>query len=143
MGDVLSGAQPPDWFMWIDCDALVTNRSISLEMVIRTHNISNMAHFIVAEEANGINTGIFFLRGSEPARDFVQRVAKSHWTSVWDQSMFLHRMAEDSGVLSSGDCKRDDFEWAPHISVVHQRAFNLYTEGSAKQWGAEAWTEGD
>merc|ERR1712196_430655 len=67
---------------------------------------------------------------------------------VWDQSMLFHRMSTESDLLAREACNMDpstfaDFQWASTFRVVHQHAMNLYTSGSAAQWGATAWTPGD
>lgn len=40
-----------DWFLWLDCDALVTNRSISIADVLQTYLVTEDAHFVVAEDS--------------------------------------------------------------------------------------------
>jgi len=41
-----------DWFLWLDCDALVTNRSISIADFLQTYLVTEDAHFVVAEDSN-------------------------------------------------------------------------------------------
>ena len=60
--DVLDVEDPPEWFLWLDCDALVTNRSISLDDLLMTYELRE-AQFVVAEETSGINSGIFLVKG--------------------------------------------------------------------------------
>jgi len=147
----LESDSAPDWLLWLDCDALVTNRSISFEMLLETYEVSD-ADWVVAEEPNGINSGVFVLRGkSSSALRFLRGASISPWRFVWDQSMLLHRMAVESDLFAEGGCTSelgsggalDDFAWAGHLRTVHQRAINLYTEGTARSWGASAWTPGD
>ena len=39
-----------DWFLWLDCDALVTNRSISIADFLQSYLVTEDAHFVVAED---------------------------------------------------------------------------------------------
>ena len=55
--DILSRDDPPDWFLWLDCDALVTNHSISIEHLLKTYEIGEDVHFVVAE-ASGLWPGV-------------------------------------------------------------------------------------
>eukprot|EP00434_Breviolum_minutum_P016589 symbB.v1.2.014624.t1/scaffold1072.1/size139929/11 len=156
--DILSRDDPPDWFLWLDCDALVTNHSISIEHLLKTYEIGEDVHFVVAEasglwpgETSGINSGVFLLRGGTVALHFLKEAMTSNWRFVWDQTMLLHQMAMDSDLLGQGMCSRwrkgeapaGDFQWASHFKVVPQQALNLYGEGSALQWGASAWKRGE
>lgn len=50
--DILSRDDPPDWFLWLDCDALVTNHSISIEHLLKTYDIGEDVHFVVAEASS-------------------------------------------------------------------------------------------
>lgn len=140
-----------DWFLWLDCDALVTNRSISIADFLQTYLVTEDAHFVVAEETSGINSGVFLLRGGEVGLRFLRDAMSSDWRFVWDQTMLLHQMAMDSDLLGQDMCSKwrkgedvsHDFHWAQHFRVVPQHALNLYGEGSALQWGASAWQRGD
>ncbi|OLP87612.1 putative alpha-1,2-galactosyltransferase [Symbiodinium microadriaticum] len=144
--DVLSSEKPPDWFLWLDCDALVTNRSISVESLLRTYQLSEK-DFVVAEEVSGINSGVFLVRGGAERRGlrFLEEAMQSDWRFVWDQTMLLRQMAQESDLFGATMCSdfAEDFRWAPHFGLVPQHAMNLYGEGSALQWGASAWKPGD
>ncbi|CAK9014543.1 unnamed protein product [Durusdinium trenchii] len=149
--DLLGSDDPPDYFFWLDCDALVTNRSISLEDLLETYQL-HAAHFVVAEEVSGINSGIFLVKGGAERHGlrFLRAAMTSDWRFVWDQTMLLDQMARDSDLYADDMCYQwrttgasHDFDWAPHFGVVPQQALNLYGQGSALQWGASAWQRGD
>jgi hypothetical protein len=60
---------PKDWIFFIDCDAFFTDFSTSLGDLIATHSAAmasqrdmEHAHFLVAEDPGGINTGVFLIR---------------------------------------------------------------------------------
>lgn len=50
--EVLSQHPPPEWFLWLDCDTLVTNRSISIPDLLVTYGIGEDVHFVVAEASD-------------------------------------------------------------------------------------------
>mmetsp|Transcript_121056 Transcript_121056/g.353763 ORF Transcript_121056/g.353763 Transcript_121056/m.353763 type:complete len:414 (+) Transcript_121056:166-1407(+) len=142
--DAIAVSDAPEWFVWLDCDTLVMNRSISVEMVLETYD-AHEADLVIAEEPSGINSGVFFLRGSQSARQLMEVVNSSAWQMVWDQSMFLNGMVAQSDLFAAAGCSigdLPDFEWPKGIRTVHQAAMNLYSAGSARQWGASAWEEG-
>lgn len=144
--DAIAPAGAPDWFVWLDCDALVMDRSVSVGTVLDAYN-AREADFVIAEEPSGINSGVFFLRGSPTARLFMEVVGSSDWSMVWDQSMFLNGMVARSDLFGAEACSSEEavwrtFEWSAGMMTVHQAAMNLYSAGSAAQWGAAAWEEG-
>ncbi|CAE8590380.1 unnamed protein product [Polarella glacialis] len=161
--DSLAVENPPDWFLWLDCDALVTNHSISVDDLLDTYDLRGV-DWAVAEETNGINSGVFLVRGGpeNAGLRFLQAASTSQWRFVWDQSMVFHQMTEESDLLAATACEqwqsqmrqsrhegdsgedlRHDFRWAAHFRSLPQRAMNLYGEGSALQWDATAWEPGD
>ena len=123
---MLRSEDPPDWFLWLDCDALVANRSISVESLLQTYQLSEK-HFVVAEEVSGINSGTFLVKGGtdRPGLHFLERVLSSDWRFVWDQTMLLETMVRDSDLLAEEMCEGGevkDFQWAPHFGIVPQHA---------------------
>ncbi|CAJ1339345.1 unnamed protein product [Effrenium voratum] len=145
--DVLSAEDAPEWLLWLDCDSLVANRSISLAQLLQTYGLHE-AHFVVAEEVSGINSGVFLVH--RQGLRFLRQALGSDWRFVWDQTMLLHQMSLDSDLFAAAACPHwrqglepRDFRWAPQLRLVPQAALNLFGEGSAQQWGAEAWQPGD
>ena len=124
--DALRHEEPPDWFLWLDCDALVANRSISVESLIRTYQLSEKV-FVVAEEVSGINSGVFLVKGGKERRglQFLEEAMQSDWRFVWDQTMLFQQMAQESDLLGATLCETEtwsDFQWAPHFGLVPQHA---------------------
>lgn len=70
-----------DWVFWLDIDALITNPKIELEAFLK--EVSPEQHMLLAEDAWGINTGLFFVRNSAWSVDCL--------TAVWhsDPEPFL------------------------------------------------------
>lgn len=152
--DAMEREDPPDWFLWLDCDTLVGNRSISVDDLLNTYDLQDVA-WAVAEETSGINTGVFLVQGGshrDRSLQFLKEASSSPWRFVWDQSMFLHQMAKDSDLFAESVCQvqdlddglsMPDFAWSTKFRTLPQKAMNLYGEGSALQWGATAWKPGD
>ena len=79
----------PDWVFFVDCDAFFTDFTTSISDLINTYaqpspGNSDFAHFLVAEDPGGINTGVFLLRNSAWSLRFLERVASSTFTVAWD-----------------------------------------------------------
>lgn len=150
----LSSPDPPSYFVWFDCDVLVANLSVSIEAVLRTYELDTFeTDWVVAEDASGINSGVFILRGgSSRALSFLRGALESPWTVWWEQSQWLHSMAEISDLFArracadgatAADANFHDFKWAGNLRTVPQQALNSYTPEVAREWGAEAWRAGD
>ena len=58
--------QKYDWVVWIDTDAIIMNMKIPLEEFIDNHY-----DFIIGEDWNGINAGVYFLKTSQQGLNFV------------------------------------------------------------------------
>lgn len=59
-------------FCWIDNDAFITNFTIKLESF--QDYLENDWNFIVGEDWNGINTGVFLIKNNPETRQFVQKI---------------------------------------------------------------------
>ena len=56
-----------DWMLWLDADALIVNRDITLESFV-----DSSADLIVTADHNGLNAGVFLLRNSPAAARFLE-----------------------------------------------------------------------
>ena len=56
-----------DWLCWIDTDAIIMNMCITLDTLVY-----NDYDFIIGEDWNGINSGIFFLRVCDKSLKFIE-----------------------------------------------------------------------
>ena len=67
----LKTMQNPDykWIVWMDADTLIMDQGIPLEDFI-----DQKSNFIVSENFNGINSGIFFVRNCEWSLKFLHSV---------------------------------------------------------------------
>ncbi|CAE7516175.1 MNN10 [Symbiodinium natans] len=129
----------PDWVFFVDCDAFFTDFTTSISDLINTYaqpspGNSDFAHFLVAEDPGGINTGVFLLRNSAWSLRFLERVASSTFTVAWDQSMFFWQMVR--GALEMG---LEDFSYPPEVRLVHQAHFNAFVPPASVDWMAHEW----
>ncbi|KAM0949624.1 putative glycosyltransferase 34, nucleotide-diphospho-sugar transferase [Dioscorea sansibarensis] len=83
-----------DWIFWNDADTVVTNPAISLESVIWSvighADFDESPDFILTEDINGVNLGVFFIRRSKWSENFL-----NVW---WNQTTFI-----SFGSTKSGD----------------------------------------
>ncbi|KAH7690523.1 Glycosyltransferase 34 protein [Dioscorea alata] len=83
-----------DWIFWNDADTVVTNPAISLESVIWSvighTDFDESPDFILTEDINGVNLGVFFIRRSKWSENFL-----NIW---WNQTTFI-----SFGSTKSGD----------------------------------------
>eukprot|EP00439_Symbiodinium_sp_Y106_P064120 s1299_g10.t1 len=130
---------PPDWIFFIDCDAFFTDFATSISDLINTYAQgpgpgSDIAHFLVAEDPGGINTGVFLIRNSPWSLRFLERVASSTFTVAWDQSMFFWHMVR--GAMEMG---LEDFSYPTEVRLVHQAHFNAFVPPASVDWMAHEW----
>jgi hypothetical protein len=57
------------WFVWMDNDTMIMNYNISLQSII-----GDGFDFIIGEDWNGINSGVFFIRNCDNSKRFLQSV---------------------------------------------------------------------
>jgi hypothetical protein len=65
------------WFFWIDADALFTNFDIEIESLIKefaTSSIFKPVDLLIAKDWNGLNSGVFLLRNSDDAKEYLKTV---------------------------------------------------------------------
>jgi len=60
-----------DYFCWIDNDAFVMNQTISLESII---DKIPPCDFIIGEDWNGINDGVFIIKNNKDTQEFLDKV---------------------------------------------------------------------
>eukprot|EP00927_Polykrikos_kofoidii_P056776 TRINITY_DN50859_c0_g1_i1.p1 TRINITY_DN50859_c0_g1~~TRINITY_DN50859_c0_g1_i1.p1 ORF type:complete len:489 (-),score=48.01 TRINITY_DN50859_c0_g1_i1:42-1478(-) len=143
--DRFAGVDPPDWIFFIDCDAFFTNFDTSVEEILRAYDnihAAQAAHFFVAEDPGGINTGVFIVRNSQWSIDFLKRVTASTFTVAWDQSMFFWEIVR--GALEVDDQKMSaDFAYPSEVRLVHQAHLNAFVPPASRDWMAHEWQPGD
>merc|ERR1712137_446177 len=100
------------------------------------------AHFLVAEDPGGINTGVFAIRNSLWSMGFLERVASSAFTVAWDQSMFFWDMVRGALEMDLGQFAAD-FRYPSQVRLVHQAHFNAFVPPASRDWMAHEWRPGD
>ena len=124
-----------EWVLFSDCDALITNRTITLDRVV-----DNRFHVIVPADCNGTNCGNILIRNSEIGRAFCESMVASrpaYRDNVMAENQWIQEMATAT-------------YWSKWIKVVPQRIMNsydytLYTDLPPKDvLGIDAqWKSGD
>ena len=126
------------WLMWIDSDAIVTNRAITLESII--HHFAEAENrpkdVILAQESSGwatnvINSGVFFVKNSWEGRAFLEGCARLYDRykdiNMYDQNAVQdYAFHRDPTTLKLEDHDTVLSQLRPRIAVAAQRVFNAF-----------------
>ena len=106
-----------DWVFWMDADALIMNSDIQLEEILPSNPD---AHLVITQDINGFNAGMWLIRNSPWATDFLRE-----W---WSMTKFIRT----SGQTISGDndalkvILREKEDVAAHVYIAPQCTMNSY-----------------
>ena len=116
------------WVMWVDCDAYFMTLEFDIEDFL--NQVSDEKHLIISEDANMLNSAVFFLRKSQWSRDFVKHVkdllaAPSPFSfrdnSYHEQSPLMFLILVPS-VLK----ENTNHGYATEVLLVDQKMINAY-----------------
>lgn len=112
----------PDWILWIDADAFITNNDINLESFLE-------GDLVIAEDSsNGVNSGVFLIRCCDKTKNFLQEVYK-------------HRF-DNNDTLAEQDSIRV-YLHTLNYKIVPQRTLNSYLDVYGHNLPDEVWHKGD
>lgn len=60
-----------DVFVWADSDALIMNSAIRLDHIVYAH-MPKSCHFLIGQDMNGLNSGVYFARFTPQGRNFLR-----------------------------------------------------------------------
>lgn len=100
-----------DWVFFSDTDALITNYTRPLDVLV-----DNRFHVILAADINGTNCGNIFIRNSEIGRAFVDSMIAS-MPAYRDNPMSENQWIQEMATATY---------WKKYIKIVPQRMFNAY-----------------
>eukprot|EP00931_Biecheleriopsis_adriatica_P104681 TRINITY_DN79321_c0_g1_i1.p1 TRINITY_DN79321_c0_g1~~TRINITY_DN79321_c0_g1_i1.p1 ORF type:complete len:454 (-),score=80.89 TRINITY_DN79321_c0_g1_i1:15-1376(-) len=156
-----------DWVVWADCDTYFMNMSVTVESVLYTHagvaaasgdlqlELDPEVHMIVSEDSAMLNTGIFFVRSSDWARDLLQRVwgaEESPWINHpwWENAAIAWQfLKENPRKFASEDleawAKRGEDDligvYPQEVRIAPQSHFNSYHPITSR-FQHDTWEEG-
>lgn len=118
-----------DWSFFIEADILITNPGWTLEMFLLGIGDTD---FVVSDDVNGMNFGVFFVRNSVQARVVL--------SDAWHMRDRADIGSEQHALIEA--CRESE---RVQISRVSQKLFNAYPYS---EYGLPAttegnWTEGD
>jgi hypothetical protein len=129
--------------MYIDCDAFFTDFTTSVIDIIDTYVASKpTTEFLVAEDSGGINSGVFIVKNTAWAKEYLRKVSVSPFTTAWDQSQFFWEAIKENLFTLVPDRLRD-FALPPQIQFMHQRHLNGFVPPASRDWQAYEWQPGD
>lgn len=120
-----------DWVFWMDSDSLIMNSNILIENVLPTNPSADL---IITKDVTGCNAGMWILRNSPWAHDFL-----NDW---WSMTDFMRPPGDtksgDNDALKSYMSHLSDFD--KHVLVAPQCAFNSYLWiPGVKSWIRYVW----
>ena len=117
-----------DWVFWIDADAIIMNDSIKL-----TKFIDDEYDFILCKDAFSWNTGAWFVKNSEKAKELLEQTyAAEEYTDafLWEQGAFMNT-AFNKGARIKVHQQRDFNSVAPQTKQFFMEG-NEYECGTFK-----------
>jgi len=111
-----------EWIFWMDLDSIVTNYTIRAEDLIEIAETykkpDQQMDFIIAEDWNNINSGMFIIRNCEWSMNFLQ--------TAFEYSNIIpnHTWGDQEGIIRTKDKNPED--WDAHVVTVSLRLFNAY-----------------
>ncbi|KAF0928501.1 hypothetical protein E2562_004135 [Oryza meyeriana var. granulata] len=132
------------WLFWNDADTLVTNPDIPLEMIL--FSVIGHSDFVAApdliltDDFNGVNAGVFFIRGSKWSERFLDT-----WWNLTSFIQFGSTKCGDNAALkhliyhlspeemrehvriAKMQCLFNSYPWIPTWKSVHRLIFHLST----------------
>lgn len=114
----------PNWFLYIDADAMILNHTIKLESLIDPE-----AHLIIANDINGLNSGVFLIRNSQWSLDFL------NW--CWGKRQQISNRTEAEQTAMKRYLKEVG---TTHVKFVSPNMFNSYLYS---EYGEPETTEGN
>ena len=124
-------ASDVDWVMWVDCDAFFMNWEVHPQSVLAS--TPNSANLVISEDANMLNSGVFFLRNCEWSRNFLKTIkgllnAPSPFSfrdnAYHEQSPMMYWLFFPTGLeLGSSNLSPG---YRPEVYLVYQKIINAY-----------------
>ncbi len=133
LNEIEGGGNKYDWVMWIDSDAVITNKNIKIEEIIGSYGDLD---FIVAKEdccELTINAGVFLVKNTEWSKNFLKK-----W---YAQTQYLNTGWLDNSALIY--LQQYDNSSREKIKLVKQRIFNSFVGAPGREGSEGIWKEGD
>lgn len=109
-------AQDIEWFLWIDCDALITRFDLSVDHVLQDLSLRPFHDIVVAQDPHTeFNSGVMFVRNSEWSRDLWKRTLQQ----AKDITIREHKWWEQQALLEL--YREDKYEERKHILITSDR----------------------
>jgi len=113
-----------DWIFWADSDTIIANPNIKLETFLPNEKM-DLIHFIAADDINGLNCGVFFIRVHPWSLNLLMR-AYSYFYYHSDRYLLFADQSSINNVLT-GSSDADG-----HYIIVPKYWFNSYIDDKEK-----------
>jgi len=106
------------FFSWVDSDVILANPNIKLETFLPSEKM-DLVHFIVSDDLNGLNCGVFFIRVHPWSLNLLMR-AYSYFYYHQDRYLLFADQSSINNVLTGSSDTEE------HYIIVPQYWFNRY-----------------
>ena len=129
--DLFKSDDPPDYILWIDADAIITNFNLSISDVLSTIGGENYDFIVAADRSpETLNCGIFILRNTAWTLNFMERIL----AASKDQQTRTHGLWEQNAVLQI--FQQNAYDEKQHILIAKPRHFlNAFSKFQEWRWG--------
>lgn len=93
---VMMSDMQPDWILYMDTDAIITNFSINIEDIINRHENQEV---IYGMDLNGKNSGVILIKNTQAMRDYLQDCYN-------DTSCYHTRLPEQTALFKHAELKK-------------------------------------
>ncbi|KAK5197972.1 hypothetical protein LTR99_009390 [Exophiala xenobiotica] len=107
-----------EWLFWHDADLVLMNAQLPLEMFVPPDTFSHV-HHLVANDLNGLNAGVFFLRVHEWSMWYLSAVM-SYTTYNPDKQLRYSEQTAMEWLIQD--------KWGMNTTHIPQRWFNAYQD---------------
>lgn len=114
-----------EWLAWFDADTMILNRRVPLEIFLPPLDMQDV-HALVANDWNGLNNGVFYLRVSSWSVNLMANILAYRSYRPEDELRFTEQSAMEN-LLREGEFKDG-------AVVVPPRWLNAYPSGGSEEF---------
>lgn len=111
-----------DYIFYIDMDAIIMNKNIPLETFITLAGYQY--DFILTEDWNGINTGVFFVKNTKFSSWFLEL--------AWNQTQLIKKKS-NTGISYPFEYEQRSFHYLLNTKIWNDRKLPQYNHGNSTE----------
>jgi hypothetical protein len=128
---ILAYIRDYEWCVWIDADAAIINKSITIESLLEGYEGYD---FVVSRDDNGINCGVFVLKNTDPAINMlISSYNKTQYINHpwWEQKAIMEFLKDEACGVKVGYIAKNRIN--SYTNDYKAGDFILHTPGMANR----------